>query len=71
MCHTFSKLCVCKCMCTCVVVFLWSLLTSHATLKIKDETNLLVQAIHFVGYGIPNVYTISMYTGWSLDFETN
>ena len=44
-CHAFSKLCVCKC--TCTFFFLWSLLTSPATLKMRDETILLVQAIQF------------------------
>ena len=39
-CHAFGKLCVCKCTCTCFF-FLWSLLTSPATLKIRDETNFI------------------------------
>ena len=25
----------------------------------------------FILLGLPNVYTISMHTGWSLDFEAN
>ena len=55
MCHALCKLRVCKCTCTSSFFFLWSLLMSPATLKIRDETN-------FIGPGNSFCWVYPTYT---------